>query len=121
MAGSSILVVDDDPEIRRMIGRLLEHEGFAPRLAADGEEALRLCQEQLPDAIVADLMMPKLDGEAFLLELEQVSPRHGVPIVLLTASALRKEVADRLGVAASLAKPFDTTQLVELLLDLTGR
>ncbi len=118
---ATVLVVDDDPEIRRMIGRLLEHEGFQIRSAGDGEEALRLCQAHLPDAIVADLMMPRLDGEAFLMELSERYPDHRIPVVLLTASALRKEVAGRLGVAASLAKPFDTTQLVDLMLELTAR
>ena len=115
-----VLVVDDDPEIRRLVTRLLQHEGFEVAQAADGEEALRRCEQQMPDAIVADLMMPKLDGEAFLLELRQLRPDHRVPVLLLTASALRKEVTERLGIAASVAKPFDTTQLVELVQDLTG-
>ncbi len=116
----TVLVVDDDADLRRMIGRLLQHHGYEVRLAADGAEALAACEETLPDAIIADLMMPNLDGEAFLVQLRERHPSHQAAIVLLTASALRSEVADRIQVSAALAKPFDTRELQELVRELIG-
>ncbi|HJL44736.1 MAG TPA: response regulator, partial [Polyangiaceae bacterium LLY-WYZ-15_(1-7)] len=113
----TVLVVDDDPDLRRMIGRLLEHEGFDVRLAEDGQAALGHL-EPMPDVIVADLMMPQLDGEGFLLELGRRYPDASPQVVLLSASAIRDDVARRLGVVASLDKPFDTVALVDLVREL---
>lgn len=102
-----------------MIGRLLEHDGFLVRFASDGLDALDQL-DPMPQVIVADLMMPGMDGEAFLLTLRERHPDARPAIVLLSASAIRDEVAARVGVDATLAKPFDTSELRELIRELAG-
>lgn len=117
---TTVLIVEDDPDLRRLIVRLLEHDGFAVRAAADGRQALESL-DPMPDVIVADLMMPELDGEQFLIELRSQHPNARPAVVLVSASAIREEIAARLEVDASLSKPFDTTELRELVRALADR
>ena len=65
-----ILVVDDDPGIRLVLTDLLEDEGFAVRVAVDGEDALRYCETRLPMLLITDLEMPHLSGVALIRELD---------------------------------------------------
>ena len=83
MSGLSVLVVDDDAPIRRMLARTLEAEGYAVESAADGGAALAAVERSLPDAIVLDVTMPGLDGLAVTRRLRGKGLR--VPILLLTA------------------------------------
>jgi CheY-like chemotaxis protein len=117
---ATVLIVEDDPDLRRLMVRLLEHDGFVVRAAADGRQGLEAL-EPLPDVIVADLMMPDLDGEQFLVELRSRYPNARPAVVLVSASAIREEIATRLEVDASLSKPFDTAELRELVRALAGR
>lgn len=117
---ATVLIVDDDPDLRRLIARLLEHDGFVVRLACDGRQALESL-DPMPDVIVADLMMPELDGQQFLIELRTRHPEARPAIVLVSASAIREQVADRLEVDASLSKPFDTQELRDLVRELVDR
>ena len=107
----SILVVDDEPTIRDVIRRYLERDGFTVREAADGQTALREIEENLPDLIVLDLMLPGVDGLAITRHIRQ---RHTVPIIMLTAKG---ETSDRiygldLGADDYVAKPFSPQELV---------
>ena len=110
-----ILVLDDDPDLRTMVRRILEKDGFRVVTAEDGPSALALCDTALPGGIVADLMLPVMDGEAFLQELRRRHPDHQVPVILVTASAIRREVAARAKVNASVEKPFDPEDLREVV------
>lgn len=109
-----ILIVEDDPDLRAMIERLLAHQGYLVRTAADGRAALECCEQELPSLIFCDLMLPHVDGESFLLEMRERWPEASIPIVLLSASAIRDEIAERIGVTSSLAKPFDTADILAL-------
>jgi len=106
-----ILVVDDEPSIREVVSLYLQREGFRVREAADGEEALRVAYEFVPDLIVLDLMLPKKDGmEVF----RTLSVRQPVPVIMLTA---RGEETDRivgltLGADDYVTKPFSPAELV---------
>ncbi len=107
----SILVVDDEHTIRDVIRRYLERDGFAVREAADGQTALREIEENLPDLIVLDLMLPGVDG---LTITRQIRQRHNLPIIMLTAKG---ETSDRiygldLGADDYLTKPFSPQELV---------
>ncbi|HLB47388.1 MAG TPA: response regulator transcription factor [Anaerolineales bacterium] len=107
----SILVVDDEHTIRDVIRRYLERDGFTVREAADGQTALREIEENLPDLIVLDLMLPGVDGLAITRHIRQ---RHTVPIIMLTAKG---ETSDRiygldLGADDYVAKPFSPQELV---------
>jgi DNA-binding response OmpR family regulator len=107
----TVLVVDDEPEIARLVRDYLQHGGFAVLSAADGETALELARTRQPDLVVLDLGLPGIDG----LEVTR-SLRHqgGVPIIMLTA---RDDESDRLvglelGADDYVAKPFSPKELV---------
>src|SRR5918912_2526936 len=106
-----VLVVDDDPNIQRVIQRGLGFEGYRVELAASGEEALAAAREQVPDLIILDLMLPGLDGMEGCRRL-----RGGLntPILMLTArDAVRDKVAGlEAGADDYLAKPFVFDELV---------
>ncbi|MBE9209894.1 response regulator transcription factor [Nostoc sp. LEGE 06077] len=105
-----ILVVDDEASIRRILETRLSMIGYDVVTAGDGEEALVLFRSSLPDLIVLDVMMPKLDGYGVCQEIRNQSD---VPIIMLTALA---DVADRitgleLGADDYIAKPFSPKEL----------
>ncbi|MGQ9457746.1 MAG: response regulator transcription factor [Anaerolineae bacterium] len=107
-----VLVVDDDPPSVKMISFLLREEGYSVLTAADGEEALRLVQEEKPDLIILDVMMPKVDGLEVCRRLRR--QMVDVPIVILSAKG---ETADRvqgleLGADDYLPKPFEPMELL---------
>ncbi len=90
MSAPAVLVVDDDPSIRRMLARTLAGEGFTVDEVGDGGSALAAIERRMPDAVVLDLMMPGLDGLAVCRRLRAAG--LDVPILLLTA---RDGVAER--------------------------
>jgi two-component system, OmpR family, response regulator MprA len=121
MSQTTILVVDDDAPIRRMLDRVLSAEGFAVSSVADGGAALAAVERAAPDAIVLDLTMPGLDGLAVCRRLRQKG--IDVPTLMLTA---RDAVADRVtgldaGADDYLVKPFAPEELVARLRALLRR
>ncbi len=80
-----IMVVDDDPDVRRIVGVMLERAGYAVRAAADGQEAFRLIMEERPDLLILDLMMPNLDGFQLVRLLRQRRWTQQIPLLVLTA------------------------------------
>jgi two-component system response regulator MprA len=106
-----LLLVDDDPPIRRMLERTLRAEGYSVSAAADGGAALAAVERSLPDAIVLDVTMPGLDGLAVTRRLRAKGLR--VPILLLTArDAVHERVAGLdAGADDYLVKPFDVDEL----------
>src|ERR1700733_11940464 len=86
---SLILLVEDEPELARLVVRELEAAGFGVRHALDGTTALRLFEEQPPDLVVLDWMLPGVDGLEVLRRIRRMSP---VPVLMLTA---RAEEVDR--------------------------
>jgi DNA-binding response OmpR family regulator len=106
-----ILVVDDEPDLRRMLRRYLEAEGFEVAEAAGGEAALSRTRGAAPDLIVLDVGMPGMDGFAVLQEIRKVSD---IPVIMLTA---RTEEVDRvvgltIGADDYVTKPFSPRELV---------
>jgi signal transduction histidine kinase/DNA-binding response OmpR family regulator/CHASE3 domain sensor protein len=85
---ASVLVVDDDPSIRRLVAETLAGPGLSFREAGDGEAALVAVAERKPDAIVLDLLMPKLDGFGVLERLQADPETRSIPVVVLTARRL---------------------------------
>jgi DNA-binding response OmpR family regulator len=111
MNGQRILVVDDDPDIRRLLGAYLRNDGFQVVEAADGEAALRLEATERPDLVVLDLMLPSVGGMDVLRALRTQGSR---PVIVLTA---RDDVTDRvlgleLGADDYVTKPFHPRELV---------
>lgn len=114
-AKATILVLDDDPSLRHMLQVLLEQDGHAVVAAGDVRSALAQCEVQLPDLMIVDLMLPVEDGEMFLREFRRRWREVDVPTVVLSASSARNDIARRLGVDGSLAKPFFADDLRELV------
>ena len=115
----TILVLDDDPSVRHMLQVLLEQDGHAVVAAGDARSALAQCAVQLPDLMVVDLMLPVEDGEMFLREFRRRWRHTEVPVILLSASTARNEIARRLSVEATLPKPFFAEDLRELVTTLS--
>ncbi|HET6416182.1 MAG TPA: response regulator [Polyangiales bacterium] len=114
-AKKTILVLDDDPSVRHMLQVLLEQDGHAVVAAGDVRSALAQCKVALPDLMVVDLMLPIEDGEMFLREFHRRWRHSEVPVILLSASTARNDIARRLNVEATLAKPFFAQDLRELV------
>jgi signal transduction histidine kinase/DNA-binding LacI/PurR family transcriptional regulator/CheY-like chemotaxis protein len=102
----TVLVVDDDPGIRDLHSRLIERTGRHAITARNGREALTLIDEQTPDLILLDLMMPEMDGFAMLDELRARESTRDIPVIILTAHRLSDADLDRCnrGVATILRK-----------------
>lgn len=101
-----VLVVDDDRELASMVRRYLEHHGWVVEVAHDGVEALAACVRARPCFVLADLMMPHMDGEELVTALREQMGSDMPPVCLVSASPLRNEIARRLGLPATLEKPF---------------
>ena len=122
--GRHVLVVDDDPEVRRWLERVLTAEGWQVSEAEHGREALARVRERRPDLILLDLLMPEMDGFEFLAELhaEPAGPR--IPVVVVTAADLTEDDHHRLngGVERILLKQtYSREELLEILRELVGR
>jgi CheY-like chemotaxis protein len=114
-----ILVVDDDPEIRRFIEAALGDAGYMVRLAANGSEALATVGEQRPDLILLDVRMPGVDGWQVLDALRSAAGAQ-TPVVVMTASFTGQDQALRSGAQGYLAKPFELSDLLDCV-DLHSR
>jgi DNA-binding response OmpR family regulator len=107
----TILVVDDEPEIVRLLRSYLEKDGYRVVTAYNGEEALYTARHEKPDLVVLDILMPKMDGLAFT---RQIRREQDVPIIMLTA---RAEETDRIvglemGADDYVTKPFSPREVV---------
>jgi len=121
LAGVRILVVDDEPDARTMMHRLLE-TCHATSMEADGAAAaMRLISEGYPDLILSDIGMPGTDGYEFMQEVRRRG--YTTPAVALTAFARAEDKAQslRAGFNAHLAKPIESGQLLSLVANMTGR
>ena len=114
MPDASVLVVDDDPVIRRMLQLSYESEGFEVTTAADGVEGLEALRTSPPDVLILDIMMPKLDGMKVMDELKSDERLRSIPVILLSAKAtsLDIELGMKAGAADYVTKPFDPLDLV---------
>ena len=94
---ASIFVVDDDPDLRELLGELLAEEGYAARLVENGRKALDLLASGVrPALILLDLMMPEMNGFEFLDEVRQRDDWRNIPIIVVTARDVTAEDRARL-------------------------
>jgi signal transduction histidine kinase/DNA-binding response OmpR family regulator len=85
---ATVLVVDDDTDVRELLRRALEQEGMTVVEAENGEQGLARISESMPDLVLLDLMMPVMDGFEFLQHLPEVAPEKSPPVIVLTAKIL---------------------------------
>jgi chemosensory pili system protein ChpA (sensor histidine kinase/response regulator) len=111
------LVVDDSITVRRVTQRLLERNGMRVLTARDGEDALTLMQETVPDIVLLDIEMPRMDGYEVATRMRADERLHRVPIIMITSRVGEKHRARALeiGVDDYLGKPYQESQLLEAI------
>jgi CheY-like chemotaxis protein len=117
-----ILVCDDDPIILRLLQVNLELEGYEVLVAHHGEEALEVASSELPDLILLDIMMPRMDGYQTLERLKGQESTRAIPVVFVSAKAQQAdiELGKSYGVDDYLTKPFDPGDLLDVVERLIG-
>lgn len=111
----TVLLVDDDEDMRATLGAFLEGEGFRVKTAQHGQEALDLLRDgDQPGVILLDFMMPVMNGTQFLAAQKNDARLREIPVVILSAWA-QDWKGETLGVDGVLAKPIDPTRLVSLV------
>jgi DNA-binding response OmpR family regulator len=110
---ATVLVADDEPHLLRLVKFRLEREGYNVLTAADGETALSVAREQLPDLCVLDVMMPKRSGFDVLRELRSDERCRDMKVIMLTARAQDRDVdaGFSLGADDYITKPFSPQEL----------
>ena len=118
-----ILVVDDSVSIRQVVSRLMESQGWKTQTAKDGIEALERVSEIVPDVIVLDLEMPRMNGYEFMNALRSQPRYQEIPVVILTSRTAEKhrQKAKSLGAKGFIVKPYDDDEFINLVQSLTGR
>ena len=107
-----VLVVDDDPAIRAFVSELLADEGYEVRAATNGRDALTVLTNWRPDVILLDLMMPEMDGWAFLATQQRHLELESIPVIVMSASYSLRSGAGRITAADMVTKPFAIDQLL---------
>ncbi|MEY2421452.1 MAG: hypothetical protein QOI95_1519 [Acidimicrobiaceae bacterium] len=115
MADSTVLVVDDDPVILKLLEVNFEMEGFTVLVARDGEEGIEVARTDQPDLIVSDIMMPRVSGLELVTALKGDPATSEIPIILLSAKAQNADVRSGLDAGADdyVTKPFEPLDLVD--------
>jgi len=96
-----ILVAEDDRFLRKAAEMALKRQGYTVLTAADGEEALRAAQSELPDLILLDLIMPKLNGFDVLQALKKDAPTAHIPVIILSNLGQDRDVQQAMGAGAA--------------------
>jgi DNA-binding response OmpR family regulator len=108
---ASVLVVDDEPHVLKLVKANLETSGYRVLTADDGEQAVQAVESEVPDLVILDLMLPKMDGYAVCRHIREFS---AVPIIMLTARSAQVDLVHGFEVGADdyLTKPFSVTELL---------
>src|SRR6516165_5216369 len=111
----TILVVDDDPVIQKLLAVNFEMEGYHVVTASDGEEALDRVAAERPAVVVLDVMMPKVDGIEVLRRIKANPITANTPVLLLSAKAQAQDIDDGMAAGADfyLTKPFEPLDLLD--------
>ncbi|MCK4491810.1 MAG: response regulator, partial [Candidatus Altiarchaeales archaeon] len=110
-----VLLIDDDPDTVRLIGTLLEKEGYTTTSALNGKQGLRKVYEENPDLILIDIKLPDIDGNEVLKNIKETNPNR--PVIMMTAYADIDNaiLALKLGADDYIKKPFDNTHLTHTI------
>ncbi len=113
----TVLIIEDNSEIRESTAELLKLSGYEPLGAVDGVDGIKLAMAVKPDIILCDIMMPALNGYEVLKQLKSNPQTAAIPFVYVSASAERRDikVATELGADGYVAKPFKLRQLTDAI------
>ncbi|PIU64634.1 MAG: two-component system response regulator [Armatimonadetes bacterium CG07_land_8_20_14_0_80_40_9] len=114
MPPKKILVADDEKNIAKLVKVNLERAGFEVVVASDGIEALEKVEEEKPDLVVLDIMMPRMDGITVLKKLKEKEETKSIPVVMLTVKAEDEDIFRgwQEGADSYLTKPFNPAEVV---------
>src|ERR1700680_1216734 len=110
---AKILLIDDDPQLRRLLSRVLKGAGHTVREAKDGREGIELFHRTRPALVITDIVMPDTEGIETIRELRREAP--ALPILAISGGgnlSLYLRLADELGATTTLAKPFGNDELL---------
>lgn len=113
-AGSTILLIDDEDNTRKLGKLLLERAGYRVLTASSGEAGLLLAKVEQPDVILLDVLMPKMNGHEALRKLKADPDTAKTPVIMLTGKRTDHDIAAsfRFGAVFHLEKPYETTELL---------
>lgn len=113
--GMKILIVDDEEDMCILLKRLFERQGLTAMMAMDGDAALDQFRKDEPDAVVLDILMPRMDGREVMLRMRRMNPE--IPVIFMTALAGVPGAVDAMKAGAFdyVAKPFETSEILEVL------
>jgi excisionase family DNA binding protein len=114
-SGPLVLVVDDDPGVRQVVRANLEAEGYSVREAGSADEGLASLEEEPPDLLLLDVMMPEVDGWEMLRRVQERFGLGAIPVLVFSGTVEERTVADATarGARGFLGKPFDLQQLID--------
>lgn len=107
-----ILLADDEQQLALAVKIRLQSRGYQVVTASNGRQALELAQQERPDLVILDVLMPVMDGYFALRELNQRFGRGAIPVIILTARDRMKELFELEGIEDYLVKPFDHEDLL---------
>ncbi|HEY5001863.1 MAG TPA: response regulator [Ktedonobacteraceae bacterium] len=115
--GKHVLVVDDSPSVRRVVGNMLKQRGWEIQMARDGVEALEMISYEMPAAVLLDIEMPRMDGYELIATVRAQEQYRTLPLVVLTSRAASKhqQRAMQLGASAYVVKPYQDEELLNTL------
>ncbi len=116
-----ILIIDDDPVTIEMLRGILEKHGYKLRLAYNGAEGLAKAGEKIPDLIILDIQMPKMDGYTFLLEFKKIVDVTRVPILVLTTKENMQDIFAVEGIKEYITKPYKMEDLLQKIEHYLGK
>ena len=116
----NILVVDDEPVIVEIAQRKLTELGYEVAIAHDGLEAFEAIKKKIPDLILLDIQMPRMNGYTFVIEKAKIPAYSQIPVVVLTAYGEMEPLLRRHGIKAYLLKPLKLQELLDKVQAIVG-
>lgn len=122
MPNKKILIVDDDPDIVKLLSMRIEANGYVVYSAGSGEEGIKKAKEEKPDLIVLDVLMPKMDGYTCLKFLKADNLTKDIPVIILTVRSEKKigDIFKVEGVKGFLEKPYEPDKLLGMIKKVIG-
>ncbi len=120
MGKRKVLIVDDEPDIVRLVQFTLERRGFEVIVATDGLSAIELAETEKPDVILLDAVMPVMNGYTACQRLKENSKTKSIPVIMLSAKSQKVEVelGIEMGAENYICKPFSPSQIADLVCEI---
>ncbi|MCA9407758.1 MAG: response regulator [Candidatus Omnitrophica bacterium] len=110
-----VLIIDDDPDMLKLVKVNLEAKGFKIYATHSGKEGLAIWKKDQPDLILLDVLMPEMDGLSFMREVQSRTDLKNIPIVVLSAKEGIRELFTMDGIVGHVSKPFEYDELLSII------